>query len=144
MLIDHPSGFGKQFIADSAEPQELSRQEISDIALQVEELLNQSDAQVALLIADNFPNTKVMVRGTGEGIEFTFFEDEKLLLTIDEIGWKIVGEKLEWKWSGIIEGTPRSVAESILRNFAKRGFLVYHPPRGSQDRKNRKIMNAEN
>lgn len=144
MLIDHPSGMFKQFRAASEEPTEISAEEIADVATQLDDIFGQSDVHVAILVADNFPDAKVKVRGTENSIEFTYFYNEKLLLSIDETGWKIEGEELGWKWEDIKEGNPPSVAESILRDFAEKRFLVYYPPKTLRGRKNRRIMTDEN
>ena len=126
MLINHPNGRGKTFVATSEEPTKLSVEEIKDVVTQLDEIMDQSFVHVAIFVADSFPDSEVYARGSEKEIEFTFFHENKLLLTVDEVGWKIEGQERSHKWTDIIEGTPQSVAENILQNFADRDFLVYH------------------
>ena len=55
-----------------------------------------------------------------------FFE-EKLLLTIDSIGWTFTTGDRGWEWEDIKEGGIEAVAEDILQDLAQHNFVVYDP-----------------
>ena len=63
-----------------------------------------------------------------------FFE-EKLLLTIDSIGWTFTTGDRGWKWEDIKEGGIEAVAEDILQDLAQHNFVVYDPSGGLQSGK---------
>jgi hypothetical protein len=135
MLIDHPVGFGKKFIGSSIEPTPMSRKEIVDAAKQVSELLDQSYVMVAILVADNFPDSELRLSGDEDKVEFTLYFKDHLMLTVNFNGWKVEGEDLAWKWEDVKEGNPETVAESILRNFAQKDYSVFDPSGGMLARK---------
>ena len=130
MLIDHPVGFGKKIIGSSIEPTPMSRKEIVDAAKQVSELLDQSYVMVAILVADNFPDSELRLSGDEDKVEFTLYFKDHLMLTVNFNGWKVEGEDLAWKWEDIKEGNPESVAQNILQSFAQRGYSVFDPSGG--------------
>jgi hypothetical protein len=135
MLINHPSGFGKTFIDSSTEPTPMPLKEIVEVAKHLSELIDQSYVMVAILVADNFPNSELMVCGDEDKVEFTLFCREKLLLTINDVGWNVEDDEFSSKWEDIKEGNPETVAERILQGFAQRGFSVFDPSGGIFTRK---------
>jgi hypothetical protein len=130
MLINHPSGFGKKFIGNSAEPTSISPTEVVEVAKHLNELIEQSYVMVAILVADNFPDSELKVSGDQEKVEFTLFCKGRLMLTVNFNGWKVEGGDLAWKWEDIKEGSPESVAQNILQSFAQRGYSVFDPSGG--------------
>jgi hypothetical protein len=86
-------------------------------------------AQVAELVADNFPDSELRTQTMGPKAEFTLFFNNELLLTVNDIGWTYTTGDRSGTWSGIIEGGIESISESILQRFADRDFVVYRPSR---------------
>jgi hypothetical protein len=86
-------------------------------------------AQVAELVADNFPDSELRIDAIGPKAEFTLFFNDELLLTVNDIGWTYTTGDRSGTWSSIIEGGIESISGSILQRFADRDFLVYHPSR---------------
>ena len=100
-------------------------------------------AQVAELLADNFPDSELRIHATGPKAEFTLFFNNELLLTVNDIGWTYSTGDRSGTWAGIIEGSVESITESILQKFADRDFLVYHPSRarGSKTSEQKRRIN---
>lgn len=100
-------------------------------------------AQVAELLADNFPDSELRIHAMGPKAEFTLFFNNELLLTVNDIGWTYSTGDRSGTWAGIIEGSVESITESILQKFADRDFLVYHPSRarGSKTSEQKRRIN---
>ena len=135
MLIDHPLGMGKQYVGESLQPTRMSPNEIVDVASRLDELIDQSYVVVAILVADNFPDSELWLSGNQETVEFKLYFKERLMLKVDDTSWKIEGNDLRWKWEDIKQGNPESVAQSILQSFAQRGYSVFDPSGGTSARR---------
>ena len=146
MLIDHPMGMGKQFVGESLEPTCMRPQEIIAVASHLDDLIDQSYVMVAILVADNFPDSEMWISGNQESVDFKLYFKERLMLKVDDTGWKIEGEDLRWKWEDIKEGNPESVAQNILQSFAQRGYSVFDPSGGIAARRKvkRPLVKFEN
>ena len=146
MLIDHPLGMGKRFVGESLEPALMSPQEIIEVASHLGKLIDQSYVMVAILVADNFPESEMWLSGNQETVEFKLYFKERLMLNVDDAGWKVEGEDLRWKWEDIKEGNPESVAQNILQSFAQRGYSVFDPSDGIAARRKvkRPLVKFEN
>lgn len=104
-------------------------------------------ARVAELVAENFPDSELRIHAIGPKAEFTLFFNNELLLTVNDLGWTYTTGDRSGTWAGIIEGGVESISESILRRFADRDFVVYHPSRvrgNNADGTKRRITKSRN
>ena len=138
------NGPKKHFISMPKDFAKLSDEEIDKFASELhgqiigklsEDLILSSHEQVAKLVAVNFPGSKLSVDTEKGGSEFSLFFEEKLLLTIDSIGWTFTTGDRGWKWEDIKEGGIEAVAEDILQDLAQHNFVVYDPSGGLQSDK---------
>ena len=138
------NGPNKHFISMPKDFAKLSDEEIDKFASELhgqitgklsEDLILSSHEQVAKLVAVNFPGSKLSVDTEKGGSEFSLFFEEKLLLTIDSIGWTFTTGDRGWKREDIKEGGIEAVAEDILQDLAQHNFVVYDPSGGLQSGK---------
>ena len=144
MPDNYAIGPKKHFISMPRDFAKLSDEEIDKFASELhgqiigklsEDLILASHEQVAKLVAVNFPGSNLSVDTENGKSEFSIFFEEKLLLTIDKIGWTFTTGDREWKWEDIKEGGIEAVAEDILQDLAQHDFVVYDPSGGLQGSK---------
>jgi len=89
---------------------------------------NQSSEEiVARFIAQAFPAAKLKIEGERKQAVYEIVLDGQVLIRIDHIGavfnFPTRGSGKQ-SWSGIMEGSPESIAKSIVRDLADAGFTV--------------------
>ena len=87
-----------------------------------------SEEQVATYLSQAFPASCLTTTGEGRNKVFEISLSGKVLIRLDNIGAEFFfpnrgrGRML---WSGIMEGTPKTVGESIARDLANAGYTVF-------------------
>jgi hypothetical protein len=141
MADNDPNGSKKHFISMPKDFAKLSDEEIDQFASELygqiigklsEDLIPSSHEQVTRLVVVNFPGAELTFDTDNGKSEFLLFFEEKLLLTIDNIGWTFTTGDHGWKWEDIKEGGIEAVAEDILQALAQHDFVVYDPSGGLQ------------
>ena len=87
-----------------------------------------SEEQVAIYISQAFPAADLTTTGDGSNKVFEIGLQGKVLIRLDTIGAEFffpTPGRGRMSWSGIMEGSPQSVAESIARNLANAGFTIF-------------------
>lgn len=84
--------------------------------------------EIALRIANSFPSAELVSTLVNQKEHFEIRHNQKVLIKIDGIGATCFfptkyGGVMEW--SGVIEGGPHEVADSIVRKLADAGFEVF-------------------
>jgi hypothetical protein len=98
-----------------------------------------SEEQVATYIAQAFPAADLTTTGEGRGKVFEIALDGKVLFRIDNIGTETFFPTRgfgKMSWSGVMEGTPKTLAEYMVRDLANAGYTVYSS-RGTRVEKTR-------
>ena len=87
-----------------------------------------SEEQVATYLSLAFPAADLTTTGEGRDKVFEIALHGKVLIRLDNIGAEFFFQTRGWakmSWSGIMEGSPPSVAESIARDLADAGYTVF-------------------
>lgn len=87
-----------------------------------------SEEQVATYLSQAFPASDLTTTGDGSNKVFEIALDGKVLIRLDHVGAEFFFQtrgRARMSWSGIIEGSPQSVAESIARDLADAGYTVF-------------------
>ena len=91
---------------------------------------------ISVFIVEHFPKSKLEIEKNSKTV-YKIFHDERLLLTIDDKGINYFFPNRYrsgwWGWDGIIEGSPETIAEIVLRDLADSNFSTF-------DKRGRKIM----
>jgi hypothetical protein len=87
-----------------------------------------SEEQVATHISQAFPAADLIVTGEGKDKVFEISLDGKVLIRIDNVGAEFFFPTRGFgrmSWSGVMEGTPKTLAELTIRDLANAGYTVY-------------------
>ena len=98
-----------------------------------------SEEQVATHISQAFPASDLTTTGEGRGKVFEIALDGKVLFRIDNIGTETFFPTRgfgKMTWSSVMEGTPKTLAEYMVRDLANAGYTVYSS-RGTRVEKTR-------
>ena len=98
-----------------------------------------SEEQVATYIAQAFPAADLTTTGEGRDKVFEIALNGKVLFRIDNIGTETFFPTRgfgKMTWSGVMEGTPKTLAEYMVRDLANAGYTVYSS-RGTRVEKTR-------
>jgi len=97
------------------------------------------EEQVATYIAQAFPAAVLTTTGEGRDKVFEIALNGKVLFRIDNIGTETFFPTRgsgKMSWSGVMEGTPKTLAEYMVRDLANAGYTVYSS-RGTRVEKTR-------
>ena len=86
-----------------------------------------SEEIIARSIAQAFPAANLEIEGNGVQVVYKITLNEKLLVRLDHIGAVFNFPRRgsgKMSWSGIKEGSPETVAASIVQDLANAGFTV--------------------
>ena len=86
-----------------------------------------SEEIIARSIAQAFPAANLEIEGNGAQVVYKITLNEKLLVRLDHIGAVFNFPRRgsgKMSWSGIKEGSPETVAASIVQDLANAGFTV--------------------
>ena len=89
--------------------------------------LKTTEEIIARSIAQAFPATNLDIEGNGAQVVYNITLNEKLLVRLDHIGAVFNFPRRgsgKMSWSGIKEGSPETVAASIVQDLANAGFTV--------------------
>lgn len=103
-----------------------------------------SEEQVATYISQAFPAADLTTTGEGSDKVFKIALDGKVLFRIDNVGTKTFFPKRgsgKMTWSGVMEGTPKTLAEYMVRDLANAGYTVYSS-RGTRVEKTRVFIGS--
>ena len=92
--------------------------------------LKTTEEIIARSIAQAFPATNLDIEGNGAQVVYNITLNEKLLVRLDHIGAVFNFPRRgsgKMSWSGIKEGSPETVAASIVQDLANAGFTVLSP-----------------
>ena len=93
-------------------------------------MTNSSEEIIARFIAQAFPAANLKIEGEGEQFVYEILLNEKMLVRLDPIGavfnFPTRGSG-KMSWNGIKEGSPETVAASIVQDLANAGFTVLSP-----------------
>ena len=92
--------------------------------------LKTTEEIIARSIAQAFPATNLDIEGNGAQVVYNIILNEKLLVRLDHIGAVFNFPRRgsgKMSWSGIKEGSPKTVAASIVQDLANAGFTVLSP-----------------
>ena len=92
--------------------------------------LKTTDEIIARSIAQAFPAANLDIEGNGAQVVYNITLNEKLLVRLDHIGAVFNFPRRgsgKMSWSGIKEGSPETVAASIVQDLANAGFTVLSP-----------------
>ena len=93
-------------------------------------MTNSSEEIIARFIAQAFPAANLKIEGEGEQVVYEILLNEKMLVRLDRIravfNFPTRGSG-KMSWSGIKEGSPETVAASIVQDLANAGFTVLSP-----------------
>ena len=92
-------------------------------------LERQSYIRLAYIIHLCFPQAEVSLVGDEKSHIFTFIYKGEPLIEVNEEGVKLLDIARIIKFSGILEGSVETLAESLLRHVASRGIEVLKPER---------------
>ena len=98
-----------------------------------------SEEQVATYIAQAFPAADLTTTGEGRDKVFEIALNGKVLFRIDNIGTETFFPTRgfgKMSWSGVMEGTPKTLAEYMVHDLANAGYTVYSS-RGTRVEKTR-------
>jgi len=98
-----------------------------------------SEEQVATYISQAFPAADLTTTGEGRDKVFEIALDGKVLFRIDNVGTETYFPTRgfgKMSWSGVMEGTPKTLAEYMVRDLANAGYTVYSS-RGTRVEKTR-------
>ena len=87
-----------------------------------------SEEQVATYILQAFPAADLTTTGEGRDKVFEIALNGKVLIRIDNVGTEIFFPTRgsgKMTWSGVMEGTPKTLAEYMVRDLANAGYTVY-------------------
>jgi len=87
-----------------------------------------SEEQVATYISQSFPAADLTTTGEGANKVFEISLNGKVLIRIDNVGTEVFFPTRgsgKMTWSGVIEGSPKTLAESMTRDLASAGYTVY-------------------
>ena len=87
-----------------------------------------SEEQVANYISQAFPAADFTATGEGKDKVFEISLDGKVLIRIDNVGAEFFFPTRGFgrmSWSGVMEGTPKTLAELTIRDLANAGYTVY-------------------
>ena len=92
--------------------------------------LQSSEQIIASFIAQAFPAANLKIEGEGDQVVYEIFLSGKVLVRLDRIcaifNFPTRGSG-KMSWSGIKEGSPETVAASIVQDLANAGFTVLSP-----------------
>ena len=89
--------------------------------------LKTTEEIIARSIAQAFPATNLDIKGNGAQVVYNITLNEKLLVRLDHIGAVFNFPRRgsgKMSWNGIKEGSPKTVAASIVQDLANAGFTV--------------------
>jgi hypothetical protein len=89
--------------------------------------LKTTEEIIARSIAQAFPATNLDIEGNGAQVVYNITLNEKLLVRLDHIGAVFNFPRRgsgKMSWSGIKDGSPETVAASIVQDLANAGFTV--------------------
>ena len=93
-------------------------------------MTNSSEEIIARSIAQAFPAAILKIEGAGDQVVYEILLNEKVLVRLDRIcavfNFPTRGSG-KISWSGIKEGSPETVAASIIQDLANVGFTVLSP-----------------
>lgn len=92
--------------------------------------LKTTEEIIARSIAQAFPAANLDIEGNRAQVVYNIILNEKLLLRLDHIGAVFNFPRRgsgKMSWSGIKEGSPETVAASIVQDLANAGFTVLSP-----------------
>ena len=93
-------------------------------------MTNSSEEIIARYIAQAFPAATLQIEGEGERVVYEIILNEKMLVRLDRtlavFNFPTRGSG-KMSWSGIKEGSPETVAASIVQDLANAGFTVVSP-----------------
>ena len=103
-----------------------------------------SEEQVATYISQAFPASDLTTTGEGRDKVFEIALDGKVLFRIDNVGTETFFPTRgsgKMTWSGVMEGTPKTLAEYMVRDLANAGYTVYSS-RGTRVEKTRVFIGS--
>jgi hypothetical protein len=93
-------------------------------------MTNSSEEIIARSISQAFPAANLKIEGAGDQVVYEIILNEKVLVRLDRIcavfNFPTRGSG-KMSWSGIKEGSPETVAASIIQDLANVGFTVLSP-----------------
>ena len=92
--------------------------------------LKTTEEIISRSIAQAFPAANLDIEGNGAQVVYNIILNEKLLVRLDHIGAVFNFPRRgsgKMSWSGIKEGSPETVAASIVQDLANAGFTVLSP-----------------
>ncbi len=98
-----------------------------------------SEEQVATYISQAFPAADLTTTGEGRDKVFEIALNGKVLFRIDNVGTETFFPTRgfgKMTWSSVMEGTPKTLAEYMVRDLANAGYTVYSS-RGTRVEKTR-------
>ena len=101
-----------------------------------------SEEQVATYISQAFPAAELTTTGEGKDKVFEIVLNGKVLIRLDNVGTETFFPTRgsgRMTWSSVMEGTPKTLAEYMVRDLANAGYTVYSS-RGTRVEKNRVII----
>ena len=93
------------------------------------EIDRQNYIRLAYIIHICFPKAEISLVNDENDRIFTFTYKSEPLIEVNKLGVKLLDIGRTMNFSGIIEGSVESVAESLLRHVASRGIEVIKPER---------------
>ena len=87
-----------------------------------------SEEQVATYISQAFPAADLTTTGEGGDKVFEIALNGKVLFRIDNVGTETFFPTRgfgKMTWSSVMEGTPKTLAEYMVRDLANAGYTVY-------------------
>ena len=103
-----------------------------------------SQELVATYISQAFPASDLTTNGEGRDKVFEITLDGKVLFRIDNVGTETFFPTRgsgKMTWSGVMEGTPKTLAEYMVRDLANAGYTVYSS-RGTRVEKTRVFIGS--
>ena len=103
-----------------------------------------SEEQVATYISQAFPAADLTTTGEGRDKVFEIALNGKVLFRIDNVGTETFFPTRgsgKMTWSGVMEGTPKTLAEYMVRDLANAGYTVYSS-RGTRVEKTRVFIGS--
>ena len=103
-----------------------------------------SEEQVATYLSQAFPAADLTTTGEGNNKVFEIALDGKVLIRLDNIGAEFffpTPGRGRMSWAGIMEGTPKTLAEYMVRDLANAGYTVYSS-RGTRVEKTRVFIGS--
>ena len=103
-----------------------------------------SEEQVATYISQAFPAADLTTTGEGRNKVFEITLNGIVLFRIDNVGTETFFPTRgsgKMTWSGVMEGTPKTLAENMVRDLANAGYTVYSS-RGTRVEKTRVFIGS--